>query len=192
LIGALSWPTGPGAPAGIFVLANHSRELDESERIAGRFAQDPGAGRERELRSRRVEQRAGRRVVEAGESVLRQPGLNEYRGVAIANGGQHDDGVRRDSPGNEGERVQRWTVEPLRVIDDQQQRGIGRDLGQEVESGHGNSIVLRGDLPRQAESGIKRFVLHTRQFGCAPPHRPEQLMQPGKRELRFGLHAGLR
>ena len=179
----------PWCPSLVLVLANHAWQLDERERVSRRFAQDPAARRERKLGCRYVEQLCGHRVVEAAEPVLRQAGIAEHRGVAVTGGSQQDDRVRLDSPSNESEHLRRRTIEPLCVLGDQQQRGIGGDLRDEVERGHRNSIVLRGRFVRQAEGGVERGALNRGQLRHAPAHGTQQLMQPGKWEMRFGLDA---
>ena len=78
----------------------------------------------------------------------------------------------------------------MSVFGDQEQRSIGGDLRHEIERGHRNSIVLGGDFGRQAERGVERGALNRGELGGAPAHGSKQLVQPSKREMRFGLHAG--
>ena len=49
--------------------------------------------------------------------------------------------------------------------------------------------MLGSDFGREAKSRIERAAHDLGQVGHAVPHRPEQLMQTGKRQMRLGLHA---
>ena len=54
----------------VLVPARHRWQLEECERVSGRFTQDAGPRHKRKLGSRRVEQRSSGRVIEAGKPVL--------------------------------------------------------------------------------------------------------------------------
>ena len=170
-------------------MRGNRRQFEERERISGGLTQHAVACGRWKARGRRAEQFRGRRVVEAGKPVLRQPGIDERRGVPVARGGQQDNRVGLDPPGNESEHICGRTVEPVRVLDDQQHRGITGDVRDEVERGHRDPVVLRRHLSRQSERGVERVPLDRRQLDYPLTHRPEQLMQPGKRQVRFALHA---
>ena len=170
-------------------LGGNRRQFEERERVAGGLTQHAVACGKGKARGRCVEQRRGRRVVEAGEPVLRQPRIGERRWVAVTHGGQEDNRVGLDSPSDEREHVRGRGVEPVSVLDDQQQRGIAGDFGDEVERGHGDPVVLRRRAARQSERGVERIPLDRRQLDCTLAYGPEQLMQPGKRQMRFRLHA---
>jgi hypothetical protein len=45
-------------------------------------------------------------------------------------------------------------------------------------------------LVRQSRRSVERAALDRRQLHRTLAHRPQQLMQPGKRHVRFALHAG--
>ncbi len=78
----------------------------------------------------------------------------------------------------------------MRVIDDEQHRDIGGDLRDEVQRGHRDPIGLRRDLVRESKRGVERVPLNRRQLDCTLAYGTEHLMQPGKGQIRFGLHAG--
>jgi hypothetical protein len=170
-------------------LAGRRWQLEERERIAGGLAEDAAARGKREAWGHCVEQSRGGRVVEAGKPVLRQPRIGECRGVPVTRAGQQQNRVGLNPPGNKGEYVCSGGVEPVSVLDDQQQRGVGSDLRDEVERGHRNPVMLRCDFACQAERGIEGGTLDGRQLDRALAYGPEHLVQPGKWQMRFGLHA---
>ena len=141
--------------------------------------------RKRKVRSRCVEQRPGRRVVEAGEPVFRQPRIGERRRVAVTRSGQEDNRVGLDATRNERQYICCRGVDPVRVLDDQQHGGVAGDVRNEVERGHGNPEVLRRHLARQSESSVERVALDRRQVDRTRAYRTQQLMQPGERQMRF-------
>ena len=146
--------------------------------------------RGRKARSRCVKQSRCRRVVEAGQPVLGQPRVRERRRVTVARGGQQENRVGLDPPSNEREHVCGRAVEPVGVIDDEQHRRIGRDLRDEVERGHRDPVVLRHNLVRQSEGGVKRVPLTEAANRQHARVRAEHLMQIRKRQMGFGLRAG--
>jgi hypothetical protein len=78
------------------------------------------------------------------------------------------------------------------VLDDEQERSVGGDVREQVESGHRDPEVLRRGFVCQAESGIERGALNVAEFARTIAHGPEQLVQPGKRQMRLRLHTGRR
>ena len=127
-----------GHPLLVLVAADDGRELEDGERVAGRFVKHPGARPDRKLRGRRVEQGRGRRIVETDDLVLRQAGLAEHGGVAVTDRREQHDRVGLDPPRDERQRVRGRPVEPVGVLDDQQERGLGGDVREQVERGHGD------------------------------------------------------
>jgi hypothetical protein len=89
-----------------------------------------------------------------------QPGIGEPRGVAVTSRSQQDDWIGLDPPRNEREHLRGRTVEPLRVLDDKQQRSVGSHLREEVKRGHRDAVVLGGDFTRQAEGSVQRSPLN--------------------------------
>ena len=172
----------PGTDGSSSGLGGNRRQLEQRQGVSGGLTQHAVACGKGKARGRRVEQRRGRRVVEAGKPVLRQPGIGERRGVAVTRGGQQDNRVGLDPPSNECEHICCRRVEPVRVLDDQHYRGIAGDVRDEVERGHRDPVVLRRHLSRQSERRVERVPLDRRQLDRPLTHRPEQLMQPGKRQ----------
>jgi len=121
---------------------------------------------------------------------LRVVSIRQPRGVTVARGCQQENRVGLDSPSNKSEHVCGRAVEPVRVLDDEQQRPIVGDLRYEVQRGHRDPVVLRRDLLRQSERGVERVPLDRRELDCALAYGTQQLMQSGKGQMRLGLHAG--
>ena len=122
--------------------------------------------------------------------MLRQARLAERRGVAVTDRREQHDRVGLDSPRDERQHVRGRAVEPVGVLDDQQERSIGGDVREQVESGHRDPEVLGRGLVRQAEGGIERGALDVAELARTIAHGPEQLMQPGERQMRLRLHTG--
>jgi hypothetical protein len=136
---------------------------------------------------RRVQQRP--RVVppQAGHHQLRQPGQFLAR-----HPGREDDSDRlgREPPGHEPEDLRRGPVQPLRVIDQADQRPTPGHLGQQAEHREAHQEPVGRGAVAQAERDAQRVALGWRQPFGVIKHRPAQLMQPGEGQLHLGLHAG--
>jgi hypothetical protein len=183
--------SGQRQPAGDQLLvADHGRQLEDRQRIPGRLAEDACAHPRRKVRGRRVEQGRGRRVVEASDPAFRQPGIAKHRGVAVTRRRQQQDRVGLDPPRDERQHVRRRAVEPVGVLHQQQERSVGCDLREQIESRHRDPEVLRRGAVHESERGIEGVALNVGQFARTVTHRAHQLMQPGKRQVRLRLHTG--
>jgi hypothetical protein len=90
----------------------------------------------------------------------------------------------------EGDRLCRGTVEPVRVVDEHEQRLLRRRLREQRQGRRRRReavVLVRGT---QCERGLERFGLVRGQPVGELEHRPEERVQPGVRELRLGLDAG--
>src|SRR6266567_258147 len=81
----------------------------------------------------------------------------------------------------------RRPVEPLCILGDDQQRRMSRGISKQVERGEGDQKQVRRSRGRPAERSEHCLPLRTRQRVDVPLDPPRQLMQPGERELGFGL-----
>ena len=83
--------------------------------------------------------------------------------VAHLTSREHErDLLRQQAAGHERERACRRAIEPLRVIDDTQQRPLLRSLGQQAEGGQSDQERIRSLSGTQPEGDAKRIALGIR------------------------------
>ena len=166
-----------------------ARQLEQRERVATRLGDDPVAhALVQSPGDRRVQQRAGITVTQTPDHLLRKP--RQLMFVAGCTHREHQpDPLRQQAARNERERLRGDSIEPLRVIDEADQRRFLGHLGQQAEHRQPDEEAVRR-LPRpQAKRRAKRIALRTRQLLQPVQHRRAQLLQPGERELHLGLNA---
>ena len=126
---------------------DHSRQFEPCQGISGGFPQDPAPLTQAGARHPTVEQ-LSRRGVSRPAVDSRQPRIAERRRVAVANGRQQDDRVGNSiCRATNAEHVRGRRVQPLRIIDDQQNRRLRGSLRDQVKRCHGNPEML-GPPPR--------------------------------------------
>ncbi|MCZ7424197.1 hypothetical protein O7607_00490 [Micromonospora sp. WMMA1949] len=92
--------------------------------------------------------------------------------------------------GHEGQDLRRSLIQPLRVVDETQQRLFFGDLGQQVEDGQPDQEPVRCGASVESERHPKGGPLRLGQRAGAFQQGSTQLVQPSERELRLGLDAG--
>ena len=165
------------------------RQLQQRERVAVRLGHDaiPDALVER-TRHHRLEQHARVLVLQPADDELRQPVEGPLAG-RLAHGEDQPDRLRAQPPRHERERLRRGGVEPLRVVDDADQRPLLRHLGQQAQDRQADQEALRSVTVAHAEGRAERSALRTGK-ALEPIHeRRTQLLKPGERELHLRLHA---
>ena len=98
--------------------------------------------------------------------------------------------LRQQPPRDEPEDLRRGGIEPLRVIDEAQQRPLRGDLGQQAERGQRDQEAVRRGAGRRPERDAQGVLLRLRQRAEPVEHRRAQLMQPRERQLHLRLDAG--
>jgi hypothetical protein len=103
---------------------------------------------------------------------------------------QHDPlGVQ--AAAGEGQGVKRAAVEPLGVVGDHEHRGTFRKIRQQGEHGDPGQQRVRSNRVRsKAERPQQGLRLPAGKAGGSRQHRPQELMQPGERELRLRFPPG--
>jgi hypothetical protein len=176
-------------PAGQPVVADGGGDLERGERVAVRRA--------REAVAQVVAERSlGRAVDEGGDRVGLEPGQGqalEARGAEarrdlVAERDQHADGLAGQPPRGEAERLERRAVDPVRVIDCDEQRRVGGRTGEQAEDGGKrgeavDGVVAHGQRAAQGSGLRPREVLGQRQ------HRVQELVQARERQLGLVLGA---
>jgi hypothetical protein len=91
---------------------------------------------------------------------------------------------------HEAQHLPRGNVEPLRVVDEAQQRPLGGHLGQEAKRGQADQETVRSRARGQAQRDTQGRPLRLRKSLQPPEHRRAELVQARERQLHLGLHAG--
>jgi hypothetical protein len=160
-------------------------QLDQRERIPPRLRENPVAHRPVEHEPhRRAQQRTGVPVDEAVHLELRQmPKL--LAGVSRREHETH--GLGQDPASDEPEGQGRGAIEPLRVVDDAQQRTVLAHLGHEAEHREADEEGIRRRPTGQAEDDLQRIALWPRQPLEPIEQRGAELLQAGEGQLHLGL-----
>jgi hypothetical protein len=127
---------------------------------------------------------------ERSEPKLRQPGRCERPRRIAARREQEHELVSIKAPRHEHQRIRGRLIEPLRIIHHTKQRPFFRRLRQEAEYSQRDRKTLAEWLLRKRESRAQRRRLRWRQPVKAVENRPDDLMEPRKRQLRFRLDPG--
>jgi hypothetical protein len=164
-------------------------QLEQRERVPPRLGDDPVA-------KLLVEPPADRRLQQGARVVVRQPLDHELRQAVqrqvVARLADREDqahGLREQAPRDEGERLRRRLVLPLRVVDDADQRALLGHLGQEAQHGEPDEEAVGGRPRDAAERGAERHALRVGQPLHPVEHRRAELMDARERELHLGFHA---
>ena len=165
------------------------RQLEQRERISARLGDDAVAHL---LVQRHPDDRGQQRpriiLTKTFDHQLREPGRVALLG-ARADSEDDADRLRQQAARHERQRLRRGTIQPLRIIDQADQRAFLGHLGQQAQDGQADEKAI-GRVPGgQAERGAQRIALRTREPFEPIEHRRAQLMQPGERELHLGLDA---
>jgi hypothetical protein len=83
--------------------------------------------------------------------------------------------------------LRRSTIQPLRIIDDGEERLILGRLRQQAEDGQPDQEPVRGRPGAESESDAKRVVLGLREALDVLEERGTQLLNRRERELHLGL-----
>ena len=113
----------------------------------------------------------------------------EARRDLVAERDQDAHGLAAQPPRGEAERLQRRAVDPLRVVDRDEQRRVGRGGGQQAEDG-GERGEAVDRLVAHRQRAAQRGGLRRRQVLDQRQHRMQQLVQARERQLGLVLGAG--
>ena len=134
------------------------------------------------------QQRARIAVAEPVDGQLRQPGED-----LVADAGPccaHErDPLGEEPAGDESEDLRRGAVEPLRVVDDADERLLLGDLGEQRQRGEPHQEPVRRGTGALAEHRRERFPLRDGQPVEVIQHRSAELMQAAVGQLHLRLDA---
>ena len=128
--------------------------------------------------------------LQPGQPQLGQAMRIELPCIAFARPDEDRDRIGLQPAGDEHERLGRRAVEPVRVVDDAQQRLRIGGRREQAQDRHRDEEAVLHALGRQPERAPQRGGLHVGQLVGDVEHRPQQLVQPGERQLGLGLDAG--
>ena len=182
---------GLGHPvaAGELCGRHRARQLQQRERVAARLGDDAAPHPLIEVDvGRGLEQRARIGIGQAPHRHVRQS--RKLALVAdLADREDHGDRLGLQTARDERQRLRRRTVEPLRVVDDAQQRPVPRRLGAQAEHCEADEESIGWVAGAEAEGGAQRFALGAGQRIKVVQQRRAELLQPGVGELHLGLGA---
>ena len=175
--------------AGPLAVGQQARDLQQRERIAGGGLHQPlgdggcepvGLRRGQQLTRLLVGQRLDRQQLQPRD-------LERGHRRAVAHGPDHRDAFGAEPAAGEQERLQRRLVEPLRVVDRNQDRLLlGRHREQAEQAGRDREPVVRRRRPER-ERPPQRARLHLRDVVEAVEQGCDQLGQAGERDVGLGL-----
>jgi hypothetical protein len=172
--------------AGSLSRGQPGRQREQGQRVAGRLGEDPVPGRRGQVGVVLGQQRGRVPVVQRRRPQLGQPGVRE-RALAVADREDQHDRLFGQPAGGEQQRRRGLAVQPLRVVDQYQQRRLFGEVGQQREHGQPDQQRVLGRRGGQPERGPERPRLHRRQTVDPVGPRAQQQEQRRVRELGLGL-----
>ena len=162
------------------------RQLEQRQRIPPCLGDDPVPDCLIQFEPHgRAQQRAGVAVAHTLHLQLgHMPKL-----LARLPGAEHDpDRLRQQATGDEGQRQPRGLIQPLRVIDDTQQRALLGHRREQAQHRQPDEKPIRGCAGAYAEHDLHGLPLRRREPVEPVEQRPAQLMQAGVSQLHLRLH----
>ncbi len=151
-------------------------QLHQAKRVAPSLSQNPAAGLSRQPSPVLIQQRRRRGRIQPAQPQLRQPRRGQRRVVVPRREDDHDPlGVQ--PPGREHQRLRRRPVQPVRVVDQAQQRTILGQLSQQTALQPQTPHPRRGAPAHPPRRAPRRPRHCTRHSPTAPSYR-----YPGRRE----------
>jgi hypothetical protein len=177
-------------PVGEFCDGPGTRQCDDRQRVAAGLGDDPVADPTvQPFGHDGGQQRSGVGVSQAVDRQLRQ--LRQLGDlVRLAHGDHHSDPLGHQAACEEADRLQGDLIEPLGVVDQDQQRLTLARLGEQVECPEPDQEPIRRWAAGQAERGTQGVTLRCRDIVQAIQERRAQLLQTGVGEFHLGLDTG--
>ena len=144
-----------------------ARQLEQRERVAAGLAEDPVPNpRVERPGDRRVQQPAGVVGDQALDHELRQS-LELVLVAGLAQREHQSHPLRQQASRHERECLHGHLVEPLRVVDDADQRLLLGGVGQQAQDGQADQEAIRRRAGAQAERRVQRVALRDRQISAS-------------------------
>ena len=165
------------------------RDLRERERIPLCLTNDPIGDRRRRVARTDLEQRVRGVWVEPADDEQREAFDARRARFPRADGEQRRDPLGSEPARCEDERLRRRPVEPVRVVQNEDERCVGGSRPQQAQRSGGNGEAVAGHRWPERERARQRRCLRLGESDRAVEDRPQQLVERTERELGFGLHA---
>ena len=137
-----------------------------------------------------VEHGCGGLLAEPLQPQLGQAGLPERGRRRVTQRGEQRDRLGLQAPRHEGQDVGGGGVEPVRVLDGEQHRGVGGGVADQLQRGERDAEEVWRRGAAHPEGGLHRFAVRGGQRVEVVEDRQQQLVQARERQVRLGLHAG--
>ena len=166
-------------------------ELDEREGVAPGFAHDPIREHLAERTAdNRAEQLARIPVIEPAQVEVRDPVDAHGRFGRLAHREQQRDPIRVHAAGDEGQDVDRLPIDPLRVVDDAQQRTFARRVAEQCQRRQPDEEDVPAPVAAQPERRFQGLPLRFGQPVARRQEREEEAVQRGEPHPHLRLDAG--
>jgi len=139
-------------------------------------------------RYHRLQQRAGIGVIQARENELRKSRQLPYFD-GFTQREDHGNRFRQEAACDERQCLRRGPVEPLRIIDQADERPFLGHHGEQPEHREADREAIRHRPGAQPECRAQRVALRAWQARQAVQHGRAQLMQDGERQFHLALNA---
>jgi hypothetical protein len=179
-----------GLQPGVGGRADSQRQLDQGQRVAGRFAQDPLGVRVTQAGGVPGQEVARGCLVQSAQIQFGQACGGEGDVMALAHGADQHARIVAQPAGQEREHGLGRLVEPLHVVGDQEHRTLRSDVGQQVQRGERDHERLWRRPVTHAERGGKRSGLGGGQPVHGAQYWSQQIVQAGVRQVSLRLDAG--
>jgi hypothetical protein len=110
--------------------------------------------------------------------------------VGLANRHDQQDRLREQPPGDHSQHLAGGLIQPVRVVDQADQRLLGGNLGHQAEHCQPNQEPVRCRTARQAQGHPQRLLLVLGYRLHLAEQRPAELVQGRERQLQLGLDPG--
>ena len=134
-----------------------------------------------------LEERARRVVVQPGKDELGEAGLVEIARHAVADGEEQDHRLHLEPPREERQHLGRRPIEPVRILDDEQQRCLRLALGDHAERRQADQEDIGRIALGDAEGDVESPALRIRKSIQAVEEGQQELVEPPEGEPRLGL-----
>ena len=179
---------GTTEPASQLRRGQAASQLRQRERVPPRLGDDPVPhALVQPPWHYRLQQRAGVSVAQTHDRELRES-LQVLVPAGFPQREDHGDRFRQEAARDEREGLRRSPVEPLRVVDQADERLFLSHLGEQSERREADGIAIWRRPGAQAECRAQRVALRVRQARQAVQQGRAQLMQDGERQFHLGLN----
>jgi hypothetical protein len=182
-------PIGQPEPARELGRRPPARQLQQRQRVTVRLGHDAIAQPIVERAGdHRFQQLLGIDVIEPADDELGQP-VQMPRGGGLTHAQQQRHGLGSQTTRHEGEHLCRRRIEPLRVVDDADQRTLLGGVREQAQHGQADEEPIRRRAGTQAEGGAQCLALRDRQVLEPHQERRAELLQPREGEPHLGFDA---